>query len=286
MSNPLLSVLIPVYNGAQFIHECLDSVFNQTYSNLEILISDDGSTDDSKELLDQLKDPRIKIFYHKRQQGWVANCNFLISKVKGSYFSILPQDDLIPPKYLETLFKKFNKNDNRVNCFPYVQSIGINSGEIRQASITGTLEDRIYDVILNHFWGVSFRGLVKNNITDAFRFLNRDQHHDMMADTIWILQHAIAGELYEVRIPYQKRYHTKNEHSTWTRQPIDIKIKAWSQHCATLYNLARPYISDEKVLYKNSLIRLLEKKKYLLKILNNDYDHLLLREFNEKINYD
>ena len=85
----------------------------------------------------------------------------------------------------------------------------------------------------------------------------------MMADTIWILQHAIAGELYEVRIPYQKRYHTKTNIVPGPGNPSISKIKAWSQHCATLYNLARPYISDEKVLYKNSLIRLLEKEIFI-----------------------
>ena len=121
MSNPLLSVLIPVYNGAQFIHECLDSVFNQTYSNLEILISDDGSTDDSKGIIGSVERSAHKNFTIRGNRvGWrTVIFNPARSRVHIFYS---PQDDLIPPKYLETLFKKFNKMITVLIAFPYVKA--------------------------------------------------------------------------------------------------------------------------------------------------------------------
>jgi len=285
MPDPLISVCIPVYNGASFILESLESVLTQTYSNLEILISDDCSTDHSLDLIRQLKTKNLKIYIQTKRLGWVGNSNFLIRKSNGSYFALIPQDDLIPIDYFEKLIKGLEKNKLAVNCYPYICSMGRVAGLIQQPSITGTSEDRIYDVISNHFWAVSFRGLVKNDLPDPLRYLSADQHQDMMSDTVWILQHAIAGELHALDLPYYKRYHDSGEHSTWTGKPVIDKIRAWSQHCASLYLIAYHHVSDHEQLYEACIKRLIEKKQYLVEIKTNEFDHLLVKEFNEKINH-
>jgi hypothetical protein len=215
----------------------------------------------------------------------VGNCNFLIQKCNGTYFAILPQDDLIPLNYFEKLAEAYEKNKQAVNCFPYIQSIGKGTGLIHQPSILGTLEEKIYDVILNHYWAVSFRGLIKSDIPVSLRYLSTTQHQDMMADTLWILQHAIAGDLQAIDLPYYKRYHESGEHMTWSTKSLTDKIIAWSHHCASIYSLALPYVSDHEQLYKACIKRLVQNKQYLVEIKSDDFDHLLLKEFHENIDH-
>ena len=285
MPKPLISVCVPVHNGGLFIRENLNSLYSQTYPNLEILISDDFSNDNSVPIIRNIKNKDTQIYLQPKRLGWVGNCNFLIGKSSGVYFSILPQDDLIPHNYYEKLYTGFEKNNLAINCYPYIKSIGHVEGLIQQPSITGTLENRIYEVISNHFWAVSFRGLVKNNLPEQLRYLSTDQHQDMMADTLWILQHAIAGELHAIDLPYYKRYHHSGEHSSWSQKPLKDKITAWSQHCAALYAYAIPFVSDQKKLYTACLNRLIQNKQYLVEIKNDEFDHQLLNTFNEKINH-
>jgi glycosyltransferase involved in cell wall biosynthesis len=75
MSNPLISVCIPVYNGAAYLEDCLQSVIAQTYSNIEILLVDDGSTDDSISIIEKFsqKDSRIRLVRNQKNLGLTGN---------------------------------------------------------------------------------------------------------------------------------------------------------------------------------------------------------------------
>ncbi len=99
MTQPLISVCIPVYNGSLYVEETLKRIYNQTYKHIEVLISIDKSTDNTVEICEKMKQDNTKIFKQDEHLGWVKNCNFLISKSNGQYFSIIPHDDLIPPEY-------------------------------------------------------------------------------------------------------------------------------------------------------------------------------------------
>lgn len=103
---PLISILIPCYNGEKFIDQCLSSVVDQTYKNLEIIIMNDGSTDKSLNLLYewQKKDNRIKVLSHLNS-GLSESRNQLIKTSAGIYFFLLDIDDTIPSKSIESLYK-------------------------------------------------------------------------------------------------------------------------------------------------------------------------------------
>lgn len=103
---PLISVLIPVYNAQKFLTSCLDSVCSQSYSNIEIICVDDGSTDASYNLLRQYaqQDSRIKVI-HQTNLGVGAARNRCLSESKGDFFAFVDADDSIVPHYLETLFQ-------------------------------------------------------------------------------------------------------------------------------------------------------------------------------------
>lgn len=262
---PLISVLIPVYNGAEFITENLEKVYNQTYKNIEVLISIDQSTDNTEEICNKMKKDNVQIFVQKERLGWVKNCNFLIRRAQGKYFSIIPHDDYVPNNYFEKLASVLEENPKVSNCFPVLQCVGTIKEKWFQNNIKGSLKERIFDMIENHYAAISFRGLVRRDLPDDLLYLREDQHQDMMADTIWILQHAIAGEMICVNVPYYKRYHNKNEHQKWVYKSLDDKIKAWIYHCVTLYKLGEKYLKQNQrgKLYQLCTERLLYKKRNL-----------------------
>ena len=84
---PKVSVLVPVYNGEKFLAECLDSVLTQDFSDMEILIADDGSTDGSVALLERyaITDRRIRWWKNERNLGLIANFNHCLREEKGEY---------------------------------------------------------------------------------------------------------------------------------------------------------------------------------------------------------
>ena len=91
--NPLVSIIIPVYNGERYLREAIDSVLNQIYKNIEVIIVNDGSKDKSEEIIKSYKDSRIR--YFRKENGGVASAlNLGIQKMEGDYFSWLSHDDV------------------------------------------------------------------------------------------------------------------------------------------------------------------------------------------------
>ena len=104
VENELISVLVPLYNVAPYLSTCIDSIINQTYSNLEILLVDDGSTDESGSICDSYaaKDKRIRVI-HKKNEGQAVARNLCIEKASGEYLLFVDSDDFITPVHVETL---------------------------------------------------------------------------------------------------------------------------------------------------------------------------------------
>lgn len=96
---PLVSICIPTYNGSKFIAEAMESAINQTYSNLEIIVSDDTSNDDTIKIIEAFKQKtNIPIFIHQHQPNGIgANWNHCIKKANGKYIKFLFQDDVLMP---------------------------------------------------------------------------------------------------------------------------------------------------------------------------------------------
>ena len=90
--NPLVSAVIPVYNGSNYLREAINSVLNQTYSNIEVIVVDDGSTDDTWTIIQSYGD-KIRGF-HKENGGVSSALNLAIDNMKGEWFAWLSHDDL------------------------------------------------------------------------------------------------------------------------------------------------------------------------------------------------
>ncbi len=110
-SKGLVSVCIPTYNGEQYLKQTLDSVVNQTYKNIEIIITDDLSADDTEKIIKSYHDERIKYFVNTKRSGLAGNWNESLKKSSGEFIKILCQDDLLMPDAIEKQVNALNSSD-------------------------------------------------------------------------------------------------------------------------------------------------------------------------------
>lgn len=112
MNNGLISVIVPVYNAGKYFNNCINSIVNQTYKNLEIIIVDDGSTDSSPEICDKWaeKDSRIKVI-HKENSGASSARNTGIDSAKGDYIAFVDADDRIELDMYEIMLNEIIENN-------------------------------------------------------------------------------------------------------------------------------------------------------------------------------
>ena len=117
LSNSKVSIIVPIYNTAKYLPKCLDSIINQTHQNLEIILVDDGSTDDSKKIADRYakKDKRIKVI-HQKNQGQSAARNTGLSKATGDYVSFIDADDEIKKSFIQNLLSTYSDNTSLSVC--------------------------------------------------------------------------------------------------------------------------------------------------------------------------
>jgi glycosyltransferase involved in cell wall biosynthesis len=112
MPSPKISVIMPIYNGERYLSEAIESTLNQTFSDFEFLILDDGSTDRSSSIISGYNDPRIKVFSHANR-GLAATLNRGIALAAGKYIARQDQDDLSLPERFERQIT-FLENNPRV----------------------------------------------------------------------------------------------------------------------------------------------------------------------------
>jgi len=115
--NILISVIVPVYNVEEYLPRCVDSIMAQTYRNLEIILVDDGTKDNSDQICDAYaaRDSRIKVI-HKKNGGLSSARNAGMDIAKGEYFGFVDSDDWIEPETYETMLKLALKYDAKMVC--------------------------------------------------------------------------------------------------------------------------------------------------------------------------
>ena len=148
-----VSVVVPVYNSSRYLHQCIDSLINQTLKDVEFIFVDDGSTDDSYEILRnyQEKDRRIKIFRQENMHAGVARNN-VMKQATGKYIIFLDSDDYFELTLLERAFRCAEKNQaeivyfghynyddktGTIREFPFRMRQGVFSGEMLGENVFG-----------------------------------------------------------------------------------------------------------------------------------------------------
>lgn len=172
--NELVSIVIPVYNVDKYIRECLDSVINQSYKNLQIILVDDGSTDNSGKICDEyaVKDSRITVI-HQENQGAGAAKNTGLDLVKGEYLSLIDSDDYLELNYYETMVSNLKRyNVDVVQCLfrnvfvnnKYDVQYNFPSQGSRAISAKRFLTEMLYDWKYAVFWNKLFKSKLLKDI--------------------------------------------------------------------------------------------------------------------------
>jgi len=119
--NEKVDVLIPVYNGAKYIRSCLNSIINQTYKNLNIIVLDDGSKDESLHIIEDMAatDERIKVYSKPNEKKVSIARNYLLNKIESKYFIFVDADDIVSKYFIEDLMNALIKTGAQMACCEY-----------------------------------------------------------------------------------------------------------------------------------------------------------------------
>lgn len=152
MSVPLVSVITPAYNAQDFIGETIHSVINQTYPDWELLVIDDGSTDETRKVVEKyLSDPRVRYLYQENQERAAAR-NLGIRHAYGKYIAFLDADDLWLPNKLKIQVEYLDRHPEVGLCFTHytlINSKGLSLG--RQAINFVSGPDQFYSLLKGNF---------------------------------------------------------------------------------------------------------------------------------------
>ena len=173
----MVSIIIPAYNAAKYIEECVQSALDQTYQNTEIIVVNDGSTDNTLQILENFSD-KIKIM-NKKNGGTASALNVGIKTMKGEWFKWLSADDKLKKNAVETLIneaKRLNGSQNSIIC-SYFDIIDEDNNFLRliKESEYNNLNNFEQGVILlDHFYGNGITSLIHKSIFERAGFFNED----------------------------------------------------------------------------------------------------------------
>lgn len=180
----LISVIVPIYNVEKYLDRCVDSVINQTYKNLEIILVDDGSTDNCPKMCDDYakKDSRIKVV-HKKNGGLSDARNAGMKVATGEYVSFIDSDDYISLDFYETLLQTIVDNDSDIVECSVVKFYEDNNFDEYSDDLKVTNYDTLYalDGLINenpfkqHVWNKLYKSSVALDIPYAVGKLNEDE---------------------------------------------------------------------------------------------------------------
>ena len=226
MMDSLISIIIPVYNVEKYLKKCIDSVCNQTYKNIEIILVDDGSTDSSGKICDEYAgiDGRIKVV-HKENGGLSDARNTGIENASGKLIAFIDSDDYVSQSMIDLLYKKLSY-DNSDIALCGVAHINEN-GEIVNNSIESlsvydgvlTADETMYKLCSPEggYYSIICNKLFKKELFDGIRFplgkINEDE----------FVVHELFGKCSKISCINTKMYFHVLHSGSIMHQPYSIK---------------------------------------------------------------
>lgn len=216
MDKPIVSILIPAYSAAAYLPQCLDSILKQTYRDLQVVIVDDGSKDNTLEVCREYaeKDARIEV-YHQENQGVAATRNHLLEKVKGDYVLFVDADDWIESDMVEYLM---NVAQNHSADFVMCDHV-INDAESSREEPNVFELDQEHAIVdfLHHdyFIGALWNKLFKREVTEGIRFNKRIWYGEDALFTWGVLQ-----KTQRVVVSSKQLYHQYMNEESISHQPF------------------------------------------------------------------
>ncbi len=270
-----VSIIVPIYNVEKYLKECLDSIINQTYKNIEILLINDGSPDNSKKIMEyyKKKDDRI-LCYYKENGGLSDARNFGLDKATGNYITFVDSDDYIDRNYIEKLYNQIKKDNSKISQCGFYDIT--DKGNILKSTFYKTIKkinklDYIYQTYdkYNGENVVTWNKMYDKSIFDDIRFPYGKIHEDEF------VIHKIIDKVDFISIVNEPLYYyRKNENSIMGKKysikrldiidAFEIKIKFYEENnydiliinkvkefyieiLLTTYINSRKYISNKKI---------------------------------------
>lgn len=251
MKNELVSVIINVYNGEDYIEKCLDSVIRQTYKNMEILVINDGSTDKTLKICKSFKDKRIKIVT-TNNLGLSLSRNVGLEKASGEYLYFIDADDLMESDTIEYLHGLCKKHKVKMatcgarEIYDYNIRPELANDEVRVLSSEEMVKQNVLAKgrVIN-VWNK----LIQKKLFDGIRF------EDRILDDLPVTYKLIIASR-KIAVGGQTKYfYLRNNDS------ITVKKKADFKYCVDVYDASLKRYDDVKRIYPN----MIENKMGLLK---------------------
>lgn len=175
MNNPLVSIIAPVYNAEKYIHECIESLLAQTYTNIEVILVDDGSIDNCGKICDDYaaKDKRVKVIHQKNGGVSVARQTGIIHAT-GEYSIHVDPDDWVEPNMIGELVAKAKADDADMVICDYI-SEGLYSQTYNSSNIPSRFsnDDLIHRLLFQQLHGSCCNKLIKRVSTNSVAFTPR-----------------------------------------------------------------------------------------------------------------
>lgn len=241
--NQLVSILLPVYNVEQYLPLCLDSVINQTYKNLQIVLIDDGSKDGSWAIMQEYakRDNRIEI-YHQENQGVAATRNHLLEKVKGDYVLFVDSDDWIELNMVEFLVEKSRTKDADIVVCGMVKNDEACGEEYREEVMDQetTVKKFLFHKELS---GSLWNKLVKTSLLQDIRFDNRISYGEDALFCWYVLQRVHTVVQTDKQLYHYRMNDTSISHQNWTPEKKGSGHLVWTKIVEETSELWPQYLS-------------------------------------------
>ncbi|SOD12667.1 Glycosyltransferase involved in cell wall bisynthesis [Fibrobacter sp. UWB16] len=292
MIHPLVSIIVPIYKVEPYLRRCLDSIVNQTYANLEIILVDDGSPDGCPQICDEYaaKDKRIVVI-HKQNGGLSDARNVGLDICKGEFISFVDSDDWVDEKYIEELFKITIKENTDIAIAENIRTTQ-NTPKQDSKSVIKTYSNKeaIFHLFSqNHLaFIVSWGKIYKQNLFSTLRFPIGKFHEDEF--TTYLLFNKSKKISYTSKILYF--YFQRTDSIMGNQHPHDLLEAEEKQFDFILKNNMIDLLSTQaklicwQILYINSIssnenlkIKLYYYEKYLKKQSNPFIHYFLLKIF-------
>ncbi|WP_374931958.1 glycosyltransferase family 2 protein [Neobacillus driksii] len=214
MMVPKVSVIIPVYNCEKYLSNCLDSIIAQTYTNLEIIIVNDGSMDGSELIINKYKEAHKEIkYFYQENRGPSEARNIAITNATGEYLVFIDSDDTVEKNYIESLYNKIVSSGSDLVCCGYkdISRFGLVNHSDFIFENTIPLHSFI-EMVCNGTGGVLWSKIFKKEIIKMYN-LQMDKNLFMSEDLIFVLRYATHCKSFAAIKEYSYNYNRLNDSS-------------------------------------------------------------------------
>lgn len=255
MNNPKVSVIINCFNGSRFVNNCLKSVINQSYSNYEIILFDNNSSDNSIKQAKKFHSKKIKIFKSKKKLKLYDARNKAIEKSKGKYLAFLDIDDTWYPKKIEKQINKINLEDSDI-CYTNYWLI---NGEKKIFSKNKLPSKNMKFEILDNYPICISTILMKRNI--FFKMKKFDKKYEIIGDFDFIYR---ASKKYKFSVVQEPLAEYLIHQKSTTNKKLDLRVSEMNKWLHKNKN-NKYFTQFEKINLKNQYLAssyFIIKKKY------------------------